>query len=61
VRTISPGIHVADHRAATARRSDHDKIRDLIATYDIPRQEMLVEAQVQTEQGGAPARAGLNR
>ncbi|MBM3965158.1 MAG: hypothetical protein FJ308_08850, partial [Planctomycetes bacterium] len=39
--------------AATARRSDHDKIRDLIATYDIPRQEMLEMQVYRLKQGSA--------
>ena len=38
---------------ATARKSDHDKIRELIATYDVPRQEMLETQVYRLKQGSA--------
>jgi type II secretory pathway component GspD/PulD (secretin) len=45
--------------AATASRGEHDKIREVLATYDVPRQEQLETQVYRLKQGNASGLASM--
>jgi type II secretory pathway component GspD/PulD (secretin) len=45
--------------AATASRGEHDKIREVLATYDVPRQEQLETQVYRLKQGSASGLASM--